>query len=31
MIKRGDDYENRMLFTCPKCGLSSKIARLPLK
>jgi hypothetical protein len=31
MIKRGNDYENRMLFTRPKCRLNNKIARLPLK
>ena len=31
MIKRGDSNENRILFTCPKCGLNSKIARLSLK
>jgi DNA-directed RNA polymerase subunit M/transcription elongation factor TFIIS len=30
MIKRGDTYKKRKLFTCPKCGAHNKIARRPL-
>jgi len=30
MIKRGDAYENRGYFECPKCGLNKKIARFSL-
>jgi len=30
MIRIGDSYENRILFTCPNCKAQKKIARLPL-
>lgn len=30
MIKLRDGYDKRKLFTCPKCGAHTKIARLPL-
>ncbi|MFW6119906.1 MAG: hypothetical protein ACOC80_03265 [Petrotogales bacterium] len=30
MIKRGDSYKDRKLFTCPSCKAHKKIARLPL-
>lgn len=30
MIKKDDSYKDRMLFSCPKCAASTKIARLPL-
>lgn len=30
MVKRGESNKKRKLFTCPKCGAHTKIARLPL-
>ena len=30
MIKPDESYKKRKLFTCPKCGANTKIARRPL-
>ena len=30
MIKPGESYKKRKLFTCPKCGAHTKIARRSL-
>jgi len=29
MIKKGNSFEKRKFFNCPKCGAHTKIARLP--
>jgi len=29
MIKRGNSFEKRKFFNCPKCSAHTKIARLP--
>ena len=30
MIKMGEPYKKRKLFTCPECGAHTKITRRPL-
>lgn len=30
MLKMGEPYKKRKLFTCPECGAHTKIARRPL-
>ena len=31
MMGKDDSYKDHKLFTCPKCGAHTKIARLPLQ